>query len=138
MPIEQLVVRICDIKQSYTQWGGLRPFGTAFLFVGYDKHQNFQLYSTDPSGNYTGWKANAIGNNNAAANTLLKEEHKNDQSLSQGVDLALKAIVKTMDTTKPDAKKVEIMHLTKNLDDGVNVKTYSESEIQNLIEKNIK
>lgn len=138
MPIEQLVVRICDIKQSYTQWGGLRPFGTAFLFVGFDKHHNYQLYSTDPSGNYTGWKANAIGNNNVAANTLLKDEYKEDFTLSQGVDLALKAIVKTMDTTQPDSKKVELMHLQKNSEGGVTVKNYTESEIVALIEKNIK
>ena len=137
MPIEQLVTRICDIKQSYTQWGGLRPFGTAFLFVGFDKHHNFQLYSTDPSGNYLGWKANAIGNNNASANTLLREEYKDGQTLSQGVDLAIKSIVKTMDTTVPDPKKIEIMHLTKNLEGGVNVKNYTEEEIKALTDKNI-
>ena len=62
MPLEQLITRICDLKQSYTQHGGLRPFGAAFLFAGYDKNYKFQLYSSDPSGNYAGWKATAIGN----------------------------------------------------------------------------
>ena len=34
MPVEQLVRHICDYKQAYTQYGGLRPFGVAFLFAG--------------------------------------------------------------------------------------------------------
>jgi 20S proteasome subunit alpha 3 len=27
MPVEQLVQRVCNFKQAYTQYGGLRPFG---------------------------------------------------------------------------------------------------------------
>ncbi len=61
MPVEQVVKNICNYKQAYTQYGGLRPFGTAFLFAGWDKHFGFQLYQTDPSGNYSGWKATVIG-----------------------------------------------------------------------------
>lgn len=59
--------------QSYTQFGGLRPFGVSFLFAGWDKHYGFQLYHTDPSGNYSGWKATAIGVNNQSAQTILKQ-----------------------------------------------------------------
>lgn len=76
MPIEQLVIHICDVKQYYTQAGSSRPFGAAFLFAGYDKQNRHQLYSTDPAGNYAGWKATAIGTNNIAANSFLKQEYK--------------------------------------------------------------
>ena len=62
MPVEQVVKTVCNYKQSYTQFGGLRPFGVAFLFGGWDSHLGFQLYQTDPSGNYGGWKATVIGN----------------------------------------------------------------------------
>ena len=57
MPVEQLVSNICNMKQGYTQYGGLRPFGVSFLYAGYDKIYGFQLYHSDPSGNYAGWKA---------------------------------------------------------------------------------
>ncbi|GMN49433.1 hypothetical protein TIFTF001_018609 [Ficus carica] len=60
MPVEQLVQSLCDTKQGYTQFGGLRPFGVSFLFAGWDKNFGFQLYMSDPSGNYGGWKAAAI------------------------------------------------------------------------------
>merc|ERR1712026_480591 len=41
MPLEQLVNFVCDMKQYYTQNGGQRPFGVAFLFAGYDKRHGF-------------------------------------------------------------------------------------------------
>lgn len=96
VPIEEIVIYICDIKQYYTQIGGSRPFGAAFLFAGYDKNNKFQLYSTDPSGNYAGWKATAIGSNHVAANSFLKQEYKEDMTLEEGYGFALKALVKTM------------------------------------------
>ena len=43
---------------------GLRPFGVSILYAGWDKHHGFQLYHSDPSGNFGGWKAQAIGSNN--------------------------------------------------------------------------
>jgi 20S proteasome alpha/beta subunit len=42
---------------------GKRPFGVSLLYIGWDRHFGYQLYQSDPSGNYTGWKATCIGNN---------------------------------------------------------------------------
>ena len=57
MPLDQLVHNISDLKHGYTQYGGLRPFGVSILYAGYDKHnKNFQLYHSDPSGNYASWR----------------------------------------------------------------------------------
>ena len=75
IPLEQLVEHVCNYKQAYTQYGGLRPFGVAFLFAGYDPIHGFQLYQSDPSGNYSGWKATVIGANNQAGKSLLKTEY---------------------------------------------------------------
>lgn len=68
MPCEQLVSHLCDVKQAYTQYGGKRPFGVSILYMGWDKHYGYQLYQSDPSGNYGGWKATCIGNNSAVSN----------------------------------------------------------------------
>ncbi|KFP01227.1 Proteasome subunit alpha type-4, partial [Calypte anna] len=76
IPCEQLVTALCDIKQAYTQFGGKRPFGVSLLYIGWDKHYGFQLYQSDPSGNYGGWKATCIGNNSAAAVSMLKQDYK--------------------------------------------------------------
>jgi len=72
IPVEQLVQKICDLKQGYTQYGGLRPFGVSFIYAGWDRNYGFQLYQSDPSGNYGAWKATCIGaNNQVRLNSLL-------------------------------------------------------------------
>lgn len=42
------------VHQGYTQYGGLRPFGVSLLYAGWDKVDQFQLYQSNPSGNYDG------------------------------------------------------------------------------------
>jgi len=108
IPVEQLVTSICDVKQGYTQFGGLRPFGVSFLFAGYDEAHGFQLYDTNPSGNYNSWKAYAIGLNNNTAQQILKQDWQEDMKLQEALELAAKVLVKTMDTATPDADKLEI------------------------------
>lgn len=106
-PIEQLVSQICDRKHFYTQFGGLRPFGVSLLYAGWDKHHGFQLYHSDPSGNYGGWKAQAIGANNQAAKSILKADYAEDISVEDALKLSVKVLSKTMDTTTPSADKME-------------------------------
>jgi hypothetical protein len=48
-----------------------------------DEHYGFQLYQSDPSGNYGGWKAVAIGAGHQAANNLLKSDFKEDMTLAE-------------------------------------------------------
>eukprot|EP00540_Astrosyne_radiata_P002029 CAMPEP_0116843706 /NCGR_PEP_ID=MMETSP0418-20121206/12241_1 /TAXON_ID=1158023 /ORGANISM="Astrosyne radiata, Strain 13vi08-1A" /LENGTH=286 /DNA_ID=CAMNT_0004474497 /DNA_START=58 /DNA_END=918 /DNA_ORIENTATION=- len=112
IPVEKLVEHICNHKQSYTQYGGLRPFGVAFLFAGYDSKHGFQLYQSDPSGNYSGWKATVIGANNQAGKSLLKTEY-NEPDTKTALELAVKVLHKTMDgTAAASAEKMELFCMT--------------------------
>eukprot|EP00549_Striatella_unipunctata_P004822 CAMPEP_0118705824 /NCGR_PEP_ID=MMETSP0800-20121206/20124_1 /TAXON_ID=210618 ORGANISM="Striatella unipunctata, Strain CCMP2910" /NCGR_SAMPLE_ID=MMETSP0800 /ASSEMBLY_ACC=CAM_ASM_000638 /LENGTH=266 /DNA_ID=CAMNT_0006608105 /DNA_START=39 /DNA_END=839 /DNA_ORIENTATION=+ len=128
IPVEQLVEYVCNYKQAYTQYGGLRPFGVSFLFAGYDEHFGFQLYQSDPSGNYSGWKATVIGANNQAGKSLLKtdygktaaaasddmEEDAADKmpTLKDALLLAVKVLNKTMDGTAASSDKMELFTMT--------------------------
>ncbi len=47
-----------------------------------DEHYGFQLYQSDPSGNYGGWKAVAIGAGHQAANNQLKTDFKDDITMA--------------------------------------------------------
>lgn len=105
---------VCNYKQSYTQYGGLRPFGVAFLFAGYDEHHDFQLYQSDPSGNYSGWKATVIGANNQAGKSLLKTDYKEEGTVQEALTLAVKVLNKTMDGTAASADKMELFTMTLN------------------------
>ena len=56
-----------------------------------DDLRGYQLYQSDPSGNYGGWKATAIGANNQGAQNLLKQEYKEGLSLQEAIQLLVKA-----------------------------------------------
>ena len=112
IPVEQLVTDLCDLKQGYTQYGGLRPFGVSFLYAGYDIHYGYQLYHSDPSGNYGGWKATAIGAKHQQAQSILKQDYRDDLTLKEALQLTVKVLSKTLDSTTLKAEKLEFVVLT--------------------------
>lgn len=134
--IEHLVKNVCNFKQSYTQFGGLRPFGVSFLFAGWDDKFNYQLYTSNPSGNYSGWKATSIGSNNSSAQTLLKQEYKDNLTLEEAKKLAIKILSKTTDSTRLNSEKIEFSVLTRNEDKKITeMKIYSPKEIDELLKE---
>jgi len=135
-PVEQLVQLLCDYKHGYTQSGGLRPFGVSFLYAGWDRHHGYQLYQSDPSGNYSGWKATAIGANAQSAMGTLKTEFKEGGSLADATRLALKVLTKAMDTTSPSADKVELAVLARDEAAGaVTQRTLTDAEVEALLKE---
>ncbi|RIA96441.1 proteasome subunit alpha type-4 [Glomus cerebriforme] len=135
IPVEQLVQRLCDLKQGYTQYGGLRPFGVSFIYAGHDSHFGFQLYHSDPSGNYGGWKATCIGANNASAQSLLKQDYKDDITLEEAKELAAKVLSKTMDSTTLSSEKLEFATINLNEENKVVYHLYKPNEIDVLLKE---
>ncbi|MBN2228766.1 MAG: archaeal proteasome endopeptidase complex subunit alpha [Candidatus Thorarchaeota archaeon] len=109
--IQSLVVNICDTKQQYTQYGGVRPFGVSLLVAGVDDHGP-QLYTTDPSGSFWGWKAAAIGKEADVVRDFFSENYKNNLKLEAAQTLALKGLLRSEDLSSIDsaerAKTIEI------------------------------
>jgi len=135
MPCEQLVSVLCDLKQAYTQYGGKRPFGVSILYMGWDTHHGYQLYHSDPSGNYSGWKATCIGNNSSAAVSILKQEYKEgEMSLDGALDLSMKVLSKTLDMTKLTSDKIEVATL-KRVDGKTKIHILTTTEMDALIAK---
>ena len=133
IPLEYSVKDVCNYKQSYTQYGGLRPFGVAFLFAGWDKNFGYQLYQSDPSGNYSGWKATVIGQNNQAGKSLLKTDYKEDSNVQSNLKLAVKILLKTMDASTPSPEKIELSSITKNADGKIQHVIVSDQIVQTYI-----
>jgi 20S proteasome alpha/beta subunit len=75
--------------------------------MGWDPLYGFQLYHSDPSGNYSGWKATCVGANHSSATSLLKQDYKDDLTLEDAQALCLKVMSKTMDSTKLGSEKRE-------------------------------
>jgi len=137
IPVEIVVTKLCNVKQSYTQFGGLRPFGVSFLIAGWDEYRGFQLYHTDPSGNFSGWKAKPIGANAAAAQSLIKDEIKDGEELTlqQAIELSVKALAKTMDSLAPTAEKIEISTISRAEDGTVVYRVLETAELRAVIER---
>lgn len=133
IPCETLIKGVCDIKQGYTQHGGLRPFGVSFLYAGYDDRYEFQLYLLNPSGNFSGWRATSIGANNLAAQTLLKKDYSDDIGLKDACLLAVKVLLKTMDLLNLNSDKVEFATLLMGKDGKPLHKLWLAKDIDALI-----
>ena len=86
-----LAKKICDMKQMYTQNGGVRPFGSALIIGGVNGNEA-RLFETDPSGALIEYKATAIGSGVQAANDVFEERYEEDLSLEDAIHLGLDAL----------------------------------------------
>ena len=109
--------------------GGLRPFGVSLLYAGYDKSLGFQLYHSDPSGNYSAWKATAVGAQSQAAQSFLKNEFSEGLTLAEAKDLAFRTLRHVLigDEEDEDTDKVG----TKN--NGINAEMLSELDLSDIV-----
>ena len=104
------------------------------LYMGYDKNFGFQLYQSDPSGNHGGWHATCIGQNSTAAQSILKQEYKEDCNLDEALKLAVKVFAKTLDSTTLTSEKLEFATL--KLVNGVPTYTVMKPErVSELLEE---
>ena len=111
MDTRALVKEICDIKQSFTQYGGARPFGVSILYIGIDENTP-ALYVTEPTGIYFEYKATAVGESSEIAKAMLRKEYSETMSTQDGIKLAVKCLKKVLakefDPTRLDGAIVDL------------------------------
>src|SRR3989304_173775 len=122
--VDLLVKRICDFKQNYTQYGGVRPFGTALLVAGVDD-LGVHLYETDPSGALVSYKAGSSGAGRNAVMEMFEEKYRDGMAKDDAVILGLEALQKASEE-KLDAKTVEVGIVV----DGERFRRLTEQEVQ--------
>lgn len=90
-PIEPIsVVRmIADRMQMSTQYGGVRPYGVSILLAGVNKGKA-HLYTTDVTGNFTAYRANAIGEYDEKIKEILRKDYNESMSIEDGIKFVLK------------------------------------------------
>ena len=90
-PIEPIsVIRmIADKKQMFTQYGGARPFGVAVMLAGVNKGRA-NLYTSDVTGNYFSYRANAIGEHDEKIKEILRSDFKDEMTIEEGIKFCLK------------------------------------------------
>ena len=97
IPVDALAKRICDFKQSFTQYGGSRPFGTALLIAGVDDN-GLHLYETDPSGAYQSYHAGAIGRGRNTVVEYFEKNWKSNLTLNAGIKMGLEALRESIES----------------------------------------
>jgi len=85
-PIEPIsVIRmLSDRMQYFTQFAGARPYGVAIMLAGVNKGEG-HLYTSDVTGNYYAYKANAIGENDEKIKEVLRRDFKEEMSVEEGI-----------------------------------------------------
>eukprot|EP01064_Diplonema_japonicum_P031299 TRINITY_DN553_c7_g1_i1.p1 TRINITY_DN553_c7_g1~~TRINITY_DN553_c7_g1_i1.p1 ORF type:complete len:249 (+),score=75.57 TRINITY_DN553_c7_g1_i1:46-747(+) len=106
MPIGQLVRKLADIMQEYTQSNGVRPFGCSLLVAGADTTGN-HLYQVDPSGLFISWKATSIGKGGNNAKTYLEKRYSPDMEVEDATHTAIRTLKEGFDG-KMDSSNIEI------------------------------
>ena len=99
MPCDMLCERVANISQVYTQVAAMRPLGCAMILVGWDEEFDTpQLYKTDPSGFFCGFRACSAGVKMTEANNYLekklrkKAEQKAELSTTETIHLAISTL----------------------------------------------
>ena len=87
---ESIVKEMANSQQMFTAYGGARPLGINVLAVGVDNDDSAHLFITDVMGNYFGYKATAIGENDEKIKEILRKEYKENLTIDQGISLSLK------------------------------------------------
>ena len=127
--VEMLVKKVCDYKQNYTQYGGVRPFGTALLVAGTDD-LGVHLFETDPSGALVAYKATGIGSGRAAVMDVFENDFKDGMPFEEAAQLGLRALEAAIEE-KPKAESVEIGIA----EVGKKFRRLSDEEVSALIDK---
>jgi proteasome alpha subunit len=96
IPVTTLVKKMCDYMQSFTQYGGARPFGTALLIAGVDS-EGVHLFETDPSGAYQSYHAGAIGRGRASVIDHFEANWKSNMTQNAAIKLGLEALRESID-----------------------------------------
>jgi len=111
VPVDILTKKICDFKQSFTQYGGVRPFGTALLIAGVD-HNGVHLYETDPSGAYQSYHGGAIGRGRNVVVEFFEKSWRKNMTMNAAIKLGLEALRNSLDDDlNKDAVEIAVIDI---------------------------
>jgi proteasome alpha subunit len=88
--VKSLVKDICNQKQAFTQYGGMRPYGVSLLVAGVDEKP--RLFMTEVSGIFFEMKAAAIGRNSRVITNYLNKNYKDELSFDEALKLCVNAL----------------------------------------------
>ncbi len=113
----------------------MRPFGCSFLWAGWDKVYGYQLYQSDPSGNYGGWKATCIGANNSTAQSIFKTDYEDNMTSADAKKLLVKVLGKTAESASIVGEKLEFALLQREPANETKINVYNSIQIDEMVKE---
>ncbi len=128
-PIEPEIIikEISNIKQQFTQYGGARPFGVSMMIAGINSGKP-EIYTSDVTGNYFSYHANAIGENDEKIKESLREKYEKSLTIKKGAKIALN-IFRESQSNKFKAERFELVYIKK---DDVKIEKLEGEELKNF------
>jgi len=126
--VEVMAKEIAETKQAFTQYGGLRPFGVAFIVGGTDE-KGPSMFQTEPSGALAQYKAIAIGRNKEKAMDIFEKEYKEGIIFEKAMVLAYKALQKSL----PDKEKISLNRVQFAIVNEEGFKVLDEQEVKEYL-----
>jgi proteasome alpha subunit len=132
--VEYLVKEVSAVKQAFTQYAGMRPFGVAFIFGGVDD-SGFRLFETEPSGALAEYKAVTIGSNRKPAMKVFEKGYYDSIPFEEAVPLMLAALDKGLgEKEKLDINKLDFAYI----DSSRKFRVISKAKIKSFLGKSKK
>lgn len=101
--VEVIAKKIGDIKQSFTQQGGVRPFGVAIIFAGVNPDNKSEVFVTDPSGSCIKYKVAAIGAGSESALEFMSKNYSEEMVFEDGKTL-IAGVIYSVSQNKQELK----------------------------------
>lgn len=83
----------------------MRPFGLSVLVAGFDNKDTPKLFSLEPSGAFSQWKAHAIGKNGDKVLELLDKSYKDNMEYQEAMDLVISSMLEYVEA---GSKNIEV------------------------------
>ena len=113
MPTSMVAKRIGDVQQTMTQKAYNRPYGVAFMYIGWDEIDGPQIWRSDPAGSVIQFRGCAAGEKEQEAFNNLEKKKVNMEMSKDEIICAAIDCLQSVTSSEFKSSDVEIAMVTK-------------------------